>query len=50
MIFKDFPFKANANEYQVLYEKICNSEPDYPSNHRDILAIDLLQRILEKQF
>lgn len=35
ILFKDYPFKAGANEYGVLYDKIKHSEPQYPSNIHD---------------
>ena len=38
MIFKDYPFKAGVNEYQVLYDRIINSEPDYPTTVEDQLV------------
>lgn len=35
MLFKDYPFKAGANEYEVLYDKIINSDPPYPADVKD---------------
>jgi calcium/calmodulin-dependent protein kinase kinase 2 len=48
MLFNDYPFKANANEYKRLYDKIINEEPEYPEDFKDKDAIDLLERIFEK--
>lgn len=48
MIFRDYPFKAGANEYEVLYDKIINTEPNYPSEIKDERVIGLLKKMLIK--
>lgn len=42
MLFQDYPFKAGANEYEVLYDKIINSKQKYPSEGVDPLIIGKL--------
>ena len=48
MLFNDYPFKANANEYQKLYSNINNNEPNYPQDFKDEQAIDLIKKMLIK--
>lgn len=38
MLFNDYPFKAGANEYEVLYDKIIHTEPHYPIDAKDQLV------------
>lgn len=48
MLFKDYPFKANGNEYKKLYHKIITEEPEYPKEYADIEAIDMLKKMFIK--
>ena len=48
MIFKEYPFNANANEYKKLYDNIINSEPRFPKEYKDEQAIDLIKKMLIK--
>ena len=48
MIFKEYPFVANANEYNKLYYSIINNEPKYPEDYKDEQAIDLIKNMLIK--
>lgn len=48
MVFKEYPFNANANEYYKLYQNIIDAEPKYPDDFKDEQVIDLINQMLIK--
>ena len=49
MLFRDYPFKAGANEFQVLYKNIQYTEPEYPDSLKDERILKLLKSLLIKE-